>query len=132
MLFRSERRIRRRALRHLEKGRVVVFAAGTGNPYFTTDSAAALRALELGCDVILKATDVDGVYDKDPGTHADAKKYDDLSLQEAIENNLGVMDQAALSLCRDQKLPIVVFNFGEEGNLMRIVNGENVGTKVSP
>ena len=126
----AEPYIRRRALRHLEKGRVVVCAGGTGSPYFTTDSAAALRALELNCDVILKATNVDGVYDKDPNEHKDAKKYDEVTLQEAIEKNLKVMDQSALSLCREQKLPIVVFNFSEKGNLLRVVNGERVGTVV--
>jgi uridylate kinase len=126
----AEPYIRRRALRHLEKGRIVVCAGGTGSPYFTTDSAAALRALELNCDVIIKATNVDGVYDKDPNEHKDAKKYDEVTLQEAIEKNLKVMDQAALSLCRDQKLPIVVFNFSQKGNLLKVVKGESVGTKV--
>lgn len=127
----AEPYLRRRAMRHLEKGRIVICAGGTGNPYFTTDSAAALRALELNCDVILKATNVDGVYDKDPHKEKDAKKYDTLTLQEAIEKNLKVMDQAALSLCRDQGLPIVVFNFSEKGNLLRVVRGEAVGTKVA-
>ena len=128
----AEPYLRRRAVRHLEKGRIVICAGGTGNPYFTTDSAAALRALELNCDVILKATNVDGVYDKDPKTAKDAKRYDELSLQEAIEKNLQVMDQAALSLCRDQKMPIVVFKFGEAGNLLKVVKGEKVGTRVTP
>ena len=128
----AEPYLRRRAVRHLEKGRIVVCAAGTGNPFFTTDSAAALRALELNCDVILKATNVDGVYDKDPNTNDDAKKYDSISHQEAIEKDLHVMDQAALSLCREQKLPIVVFNFKEKGNLLRVVQGEAVGTQVQP
>ena len=128
----AEPYLQRKALRHLEKGRIVICAGGTGNPYFTTDSAAALRALELSCEVILKATNVDGVYDKDPKTAKDAKKYDTLSLQEAIEKDLHVMDQAALSLCRDQKLPIVVFNFGTRGNLLKVVKGEKVGTRVVP
>ena len=128
----AEPYIRRRALRHIEKGRIVVCAGGTGSPYFTTDSAAALRALELNCDVIIKATNVDGVYDKDPNKNKDAKKYDEVTLQEAIEKNLKVMDQAALSLCREQKLPIVVFNFSKKGNLLKVVNGESVGTKVVP
>ena len=128
----AEPYLQRKALRHLEKGRIVICAGGTGNPYFTTDSAAALRALELSCEVILKATNVDGVYDKDPKTAKDAKKYDTLSLQEAIEKDLHVMDQAALSLCRDQKLPIVVFNFGTRGNLLKVVKGEKIGTKVMP
>lgn len=127
----AESYIRRRAVRHLEKGRIVILSGGTGNPYFTTDSAAALRALELGCDALLKATNVDGVYDKDPERHTDAKRYDTITLQEAIEKDLKVMDQAALSLCRDQKLPIVVFNFSEAGNLLRVVRGENVGTKIT-
>jgi uridylate kinase len=128
----AEPYLRRRAVRHLEKGRIVICAGGTGNPYFTTDSAAALRALELNCDIILKATNVDGVYDRDPKTDKDAKKYDQLSLQEAIEQNLGVMDQAALSLCREQKIGIVVFNFSQKGNLLKVVKGENVGTRVTP
>jgi uridylate kinase len=122
--------IKRRALRHLEKGRIVICGGGTGNPYFTTDSAAALRALELQCDVLLKATNVDGVYDKDPGTHADAKKYDELDYQEALEKHLQVMDQAAFSLCQEQKLPIVVFNFFGKGNLLRAAKGERIGTVV--
>jgi uridylate kinase len=128
----AEPYIRRKAMRHLEKGRILILSGGTGNPYFTTDSAAALRALELNCEVILKATNVDGVYDRDPRTAKDAKKYDSLTLQEAIEKDLHIMDQAALSLCRDQKLPIVVFNFGQKGNLFKVVNGEKVGTRVGP
>lgn len=128
----AEPYLRRRAVRHLEKGRIVICAGGTGNPYFTTDSAAALRALELNCDVILKATNVDGIYDQDPKITKDAKKYEELSLQEAIEKNLQVMDQAALSLCRDQQMPIVVFNFGESGNLLKVVRGEKMGTRVTP
>lgn len=126
----AEPYIRRRAIRHLEKGRVVICAGGTGNPYFTTDSAAALRALELNCDVLLKATNVDGVYDKDPNKHKDAKLYDDLKYQEAIEKHLNVMDQAAFSLCQDSNLPIRVFNFNEEGTLLKAAQGENIGTLV--
>lgn len=126
----AEPYLRRRALRHLEKGRVVICAGGTGNPFFTTDSAAALRALELGCDVVLKATNVDGIYDKDPNKHADAVKYETLTYQEAIEKHLNVMDQSAFSLCQEQKLPIVVFNFNEEANLHKAVKGEHVGTLV--
>ncbi|MSR86886.1 UMP kinase [Candidatus Peribacteria bacterium] len=122
--------IKRRAQRHLEKGRVVICAGGTGNPYFTTDSAAALRALELGCDVILKATNVDGVYDKDPKKFRSAKKYDELTFQQAIEQRLQVMDQAAFSLCQDQKLPIVVFNFFTSGALLKAAKGERIGTVV--
>lgn len=128
----AEPYLRRRAIRHLEKGRVVICAGGTGNPYFTTDSAAALRALELNCDVILKATNVDGVYDKDPKQHLDAKKYASLTLQEAIEKGLSVMDQAALSLCREQKIGVVVFNGTVEGNLLRVAKGEKIGTIVTP
>jgi uridylate kinase len=126
----AEPYIMRRAMRHLEKDRVVICAGGTGNPYFTTDSAAALRALELSCDIVLKATNVDGVYDKDPGEHSDAKKYDEVSYQEAIEKQLKVMDQAAFSLCLDQKLPIRVFNFGEPGALLKAASGDSIGTLV--
>lgn len=126
----AEPYLRRRALRHLEKGRVVICAGGTGSPYFTTDSAAALRALELECDVLLKATDVDGVYDKDPRTHKNAKLFKTLSYQEAIEKHLNVMDQAAFSLCREQRLPIRVFNFFKKGVLSDAVKGKTVGTLV--
>lgn len=122
--------IKRRALRHLEKGRIVICAGGTGNPYFTTDSAAALRAAELTCDVLLKATNVDGVYDKDPRKHKDAKKYTSLTYKQAIENHLAVMDQAAFSLCEEQGLPIVVFNFHHEGLLLGAAKGMKVGTLV--
>jgi uridylate kinase len=114
----------------LEKGRVVICAGGTGNPYFTTDSAAALRALELNCDVVLKATNVDGIYDKDPKKFKNAKKYDELTFQEALEQRLQVMDQAAFSLCQDQKLPIVVFNFFKPGMLLKAAKGEKIGTIV--
>ena len=126
----AEPYIRRRALRHLEKGRIVICSGGTGNPYFTTDSAAALRALELGCEVLLKATNVDGIYDKDPNKHKDAKKYKTLSYDEAIRKRLAVLDQAAFSLCREQNLPICVFNFSEKGGLLKAVRGEKVGTLV--
>jgi uridylate kinase len=122
--------IRRRAIRHLEKGRVVVFAAGTGNPYFTTDTAAALRAMEMKADVILKATKVDGIYTADPMTHPDATKYDEISYLKVLEQGLKVMDATAISLCMDNKLPIVVFNLRTSGNLRRVVMGEHVGTTV--
>jgi uridylate kinase len=122
--------IRRRAVRHLEKGRVVLFAAGTGNPYFTTDTAAALRAMEMKADVILKATKVDGIYTADPMTHPDATKYDDISYIKVLEQGLKVMDATAISLCMDNKLPIVVFNLRTGGNLRRVVRGEAVGTTV--
>jgi uridylate kinase len=126
----AEPYIRRRVMRHLEKGRVVICAGGTGNPFFTTDSAAALRALELSCEIVLKATNVDGVYDKDPNKHDDAKLYKELTFQEALEKHLNVMDQAAFSLCQDQDLPIRVFNFSKEGNLMKAAMGEDIGTLV--
>ncbi len=122
--------IRRRAIRHLEKGRVVLFAAGTGNPFFTTDSAASLRAIEIGADLMLKATKVDGVYTADPVKDPDAKLYEQLSYDEAINKKLGVMDATALVLCRDQKMPLRVFNLHDKGNLTRILNGENIGTLV--
>ena len=122
--------IRRRAVRHLEKGRVVVFAAGTGNPYFTTDTAAALRAMEMKADVILKGTKVDGIYTADPMTHADATKFDQISYLQVLEQGLKVMDATAISLCMDNKLPIVVFNLRTSGNLKRVIMGEAVGTTV--
>jgi uridylate kinase len=122
--------IRRRAVRHLEKGRVVVFAAGTGNPYFTTDTAAALRAMEMKADVILKATKVDGIYTADPMTHPDATKYDEISYLSVLEQGLKVMDATAISLCMDNRLPIVVFNLRTGGNLRRVIMGEPVGTTV--
>lgn len=126
----AEPYLRRRAERHLEKGRIIICAGGTGNPYFTTDSAAALRALELECDVILKASNVDGIYDKDPNKNKNAKKYDTLTFQEAIEKNLKVLDQSAFSLCREQNLPIVVFNFAKKGALLDAAMGKKVGTMV--
>ena len=122
--------IRRRAVRHLEKGRVVIFAAGTGNPYFTTDTAAALRAIEVGADVVLKGTRVDGVYDKDPERHGDALRYESITYLEVLNQGLKVMDSTAVSLCMDNKLPIVVFDVGRPGNLARVVDGEQVGTLV--
>ncbi|HVF50357.1 MAG TPA: UMP kinase [Pyrinomonadaceae bacterium] len=123
--------IRRRAIRHLEKGRVVIFAAGTGNPYFTTDSAAALRALEIRADVILKATKVDGIYSADPVKDATATRYDCITYQEVLEQQLKVMDASAISLCMDNDLPIVVFNMRTHGNIMRVVKGAaGIGTRV--
>lgn len=126
----AEPYIRRRALRHLEKGRVVIFAGGTGNPYFTTDTAAALRAMEINADAILKATKVDGVYDSDPKIHKDAKKFEGLTYLDALQRNLKVMDATAISLCMDNDLPIVVFSLTEKGNVRRVVLGETVGTVV--
>src|SRR3954449_4482933 len=123
--------IRRRAIRHMEKGRVVVFAAGTGNPYFTTDTAAALRAMEMKADVILKGTKVDGIYTADPMIHKDATKYDSISYIKVLEQGLKVMDATAISLCMDNKLPIVVFNLRTAGNLRRVITGEPVGTTVT-
>jgi uridylate kinase len=122
--------IRRRAIRHLEKGRVVIFAAGTGNPFFTTDSAASLRAIEIGADVVLKATKVDGVYSTDPMTDATATRYERLGYDEVIERKLQVMDTAAIALCRDQNMPLKIFNTNTAGDLMRIVRGEAIGTTV--
>lgn len=123
--------IRRRAIRHLEKGRVVVFAAGTGNPYFTTDTAAALRAMEIKAEVILKGTKVDGIYSADPVKHADATRYDRLTYLQVLQERLQVMDATAISLCMDNKLPIVVFNLRTPGNIRRVVMGETVGTVVT-
>ena len=123
--------IRRRAVRHIEKGRVVLFAAGTGNPYFTTDSAAALRALEIKADIILKATKVEGVYSADPMKDSTATRFDCITYQEVLEKQLKVMDASAISLCMDNNLPIIVFNMRKHGNIMRVVKGEvGVGTKV--
>jgi len=122
--------IRRRAIRHLEKGRVVVFAAGTGNPYFTTDTAAALRAMEMRSEVILKGTKVDGVYTADPMVDKTARRYETISYLEVLERQLKVMDATAISLCMDNKLPIVVFNLRQAGNLRRVIMGEPVGTTV--
>ncbi|WP_324279110.1 UMP kinase [Fusobacterium polymorphum] len=122
--------IKRRAQRHLEKGRVVIFGAGTGNPYFTTDTAAALRAIEMETDVVIKATKVDGIYDKDPVKYPDAKKYETVTYNEVLAKDLKVMDATAISLCRENKLPIIVFNSLIEGNLKRVVMGEHIGTTV--
>jgi uridylate kinase len=127
----AEPYIRRRAVRHLEKGRIVVFAGGTGNPYFTTDTAAVLRAAEVDAEIILMAKQgVDGVYDDDPRKNVGAKRYDRLSYDEAIRKNLRVMDQTAVALCRENDLPIVVFDMSTPGNICRVVSGENVGTRV--
>lgn len=126
----AEPYIRRRAMRHLEQQRVVIFGAGTGNPYFTTDTAASLRAMEIHAEVILKATKVDGIYDSDPMKNPDAVKFDDLSYLEVLQRDLHVMDSTAISLCRDNNLPIVVFNLHEKGNIRRAVMGEKIGTVV--
>lgn len=126
----AEPYIRRRALRHLEKGRVVICAGGTGNPFFTTDTTAALRASELGCDILLKATNVKGIYDRDPKLYRNAKRYKELTYAEALEKHLDVMDQAAFSLCQDQPLPIRVFDFRKSENLLKAALGEDVGTLV--
>lgn len=123
--------IRRRAVRHLEKGRIVVFAAGTGNPYFTTDSAASLRASEINADIMLKATKVDGVYDDDPHKNPNAKRYESIKYDDAIQQKLGVMDATALVLCRDNKIPLRVFNLFNEGDLTKIIQGESIGTEVT-
>ncbi len=122
--------IRRRAVRHLEKGRVLVFAAGTGNPFFTTDTAASLRAIEIGADLVLKATKVDGVYSADPKIHPDAKFYSHLSYDEVLDDRLAVMDATAIVLCRDNEMPLKVFNLTKPGALKRVVMGENEGTLV--
>ncbi len=122
--------IRRRAIRHLDKGRIVIFAAGTGNPFFTTDSAAALRAIEVGADLLLKATKVDGVYDADPKKNTDAKRYERLGYAEVIARNLQVMDTAAIALCRDYNIPLRIYDMTQPGNLMRILQGEPIGTLV--
>jgi uridylate kinase len=123
--------IRGRALRHMEKGRVVILAAGTGNPYFTTDTCAAQRAAELGADILLKATKVDGVYTSDPKVNLDAKRYETLSIKDALDQELGVMDLTALTMCMEQKVPIVVFDFKRHGNIARVTRGETVGTLVT-
>lgn len=122
--------IKRKAQRHLEKGRVVIFGAGTGNPYFTTDTAAALRAIEMNTEAVLKATKVDGIYDKDPVKYADAVKYNVVTYTEVLNKDLKVMDATAISLCRENKLPIVVFNSLEEGNIKKVIMGEKIGTVV--
>jgi uridylate kinase len=127
----AEPYIRRRATRHLEKGRVVIFAGGTGNPYFTTDTTASLRAMEVGAEVILKATKVEGIYDADPFTHEGARKFEELTYIEVLNRELKVMDSTAISLCMDHQLPIIVFNLMEKGNIKRVVLGESIGTRVS-
>lgn len=126
----AEPYIRRRATRHLEKGRVVIFAAGTGNPYFTTDTAAALRAMEVNADVIMKATKVDGIYDADPVEFPDAVKFDELTYIDVLKKSLKVMDSAAISLCMDNNLPIIVFNLKQKGNVVKVVKGEKIGSIV--
>jgi uridylate kinase len=126
----AEPYIRRRAMRHLEKGRVVIFGAGTGNPFFTTDTAAALRAMEIGADVLLKATKVDGIYDKDPKKHADAKRYSTVTFTDALRQDLHVMDATAFALCRDNEMPIIVFNMTTPGNIALVLTGEAVCTRV--
>jgi len=126
----AEPYIRRRATRHLEKGRVVIFAAGTGNPFFTTDTAASLRAVEIGAQVILKATNVDGVYDADPKTHKEAKRFEELSYIEFLNRHLKVMDSTAITMCMDNALPIIVFDLNTRGNIKRAVGGEPIGTIV--
>jgi uridylate kinase len=127
----AEPYIRRRSIRHLEKGRVVIFSAGTGSPYFTTDSAAALRGNEIGADVILKGTRVDGIYDKDPEKFSDAIKFDHVTFEKAINMGLSVMDMTAFTLCQENNLPIIVFDINQDGALARIAEGENIGTLVS-
>jgi uridylate kinase len=123
--------IRRRAIRHLEKGRVVIFAGGTGNPYFSTDTAASLRAMEIKADAILKATKVDGIYDADPMLVKDAKKFAEISYMDVLKKGLRVMDSTAISLCKDNNLPIVIFNLNQRGNIRRVVTGEKIGSLVS-
>ncbi|MCZ6821802.1 MAG: UMP kinase [Deltaproteobacteria bacterium] len=127
----AEPHIRRRAMRHLEKGRVVIFAAGTGNPFFTTDTGAALRAMEIGADVVLKGTRVDGIFDSDPEKVPGARLYDRLTYRDFLARNLGIMDATAVALCQENKLPIVVFNMSIPGNIVRVVCGEAVGTTVA-
>jgi uridylate kinase len=122
--------IRRRAIRHLEKGRVVIFAAGTGNPYFSTDTAAALRAMEVHSQIILKATKVDGIYDKDPHKHPEAVKFNELTYMDVLSRHLQVMDSTAISLCMDNRMPIIVFNLKEKGNIKKIIYGEKIGSIV--
>jgi uridylate kinase len=126
----AEPYIRRRATRHLEKGRVVIFGAGTGNPFFTTDTAAALRANEIGAELVMKATKVDGIYDSDPMKNPDAKKYDVLDYTTVLTDKLRVMDATAISLCRENKLPILVFDLTQKGNILRVLQGETIGTLV--
>jgi uridylate kinase len=124
--------IRRRAVRHLEKGRVLILAAGTGNPFFTTDTCAALRATEIAADVLLKATKVDGIYSADPKKDPNAKLYRELSYQQVMEQNLRVMDMTAITMCMERKIPLVVFNLKTPGNIARVMRGQNIGTKIAP
>jgi uridylate kinase len=126
----AEPYIRRRAIRHLEKGRLVIFGAGTGNPFFTTDTAASLRAMEINAEVVMKATKVDGIYDKDPAKHSDAKKFDKISYIDVLNRGLQVMDSTAISMCMDNKLPIISFDLTKPGNILKAVQGENIGTLV--
>jgi uridylate kinase len=128
----AEPYIRRRAMRHLEKGRVVIFAAGTGNPFFSTDTAASLRAMEIKADILLKATSVDGIYTADPKLHADATKFQQISYSDILRLNLRVMDAAAVSLCRDNNMPMMVFSMKTPGNIVRVVQGEPLGSLVTP
>lgn len=127
----AEPYIRRKAIRHLEKGRVVIFSGGTGSPYFTTDSAAALRANEIGADVLLKGTRVDGIYDKDPEKHDDAKRYESITFTEVIEKNLRVMDMTAFTLCNENDMPVVVMDIHDKGNIIKLIKGEKIGTTVT-
>lgn len=126
----AEPYILRKAIRHFEKGRIVIFGCGTGSPFFSTDTAAALRSVEINADALLKATNVDGIFDKDPNKYADAVKYDDVTFQEVITKDLKVMDSTAFSLCKDNDMPIIVFNLNEPDNILRVVNGEKIGTTV--
>jgi uridylate kinase len=126
----AEPYIRRRAMRHLEKGRIVIFGAGTGHPYFSTDTAAALRAVEIEADAVFKGTRVDGIYDSDPEKNSDAKKYDTITYKDVMTKGLKVMDLTAISLCQENDLPIVVFNMNKENNLLDLVSGKTIGTKV--
>jgi uridylate kinase len=127
----TEPYIRRRALRHFEKGRIVVFAAGTGNPFFSTDTAAALRAMEIKADILLKATSVDGIYSADPKKDPDAERYEQITYNDILRQNLGVMDTTAVSLCRDNNMPMMVFSMREQGNIVRVVSGEKIGSLVT-
>ena len=127
----AEPYIRNKAVRHLEKGRVVIFGCGTGNPFFTTDTAAALRALEIDADIMFKATNVDGVYDKDPHKYADAVKYDHLTFKEVLDKELGVMDSTSAAMCRDNNMPVYVFSLADPDNIVRAACGENIGTLVT-
>ena len=128
----AEPYIRRRAIRHLEKGRVVIFAAGTGNPYFSTDTAASLRAMEIGADILLKATSVDGIYSADPKLHSNATKFQQISYDDILRLNLRVMDAAAVSMCRDNNMPMMVFSMKTPGNIVRVIQGEPLGSLVTP